>query len=109
MSISTPSALIFALPLSKNVPVADSVSSIRNPSLVTVIDVIFQFVEVGHFANGFLEQFFQILHVVFRQCEVLRDAAPIASGQFGGLCGILEISANSFFDLLAALQQPQKR
>jgi len=34
-----PSPLIFALPLSKNVPVADSVSSMRRPSFVTVMSM----------------------------------------------------------------------
>ena len=38
-SRSLPSPLIFALPLSKNVPVADSVSSMRKPSFVTVMSM----------------------------------------------------------------------
>jgi hypothetical protein len=102
-SNSCPSLLIFALPLSENVPVADSVSSIRKPSFVTChIDVILQQVEIWNFPDGFLELFLQLLHLVLGDDKIFGNSLHIAADLIRRTRRILEISPHCLLYFLAA-------
>ena len=70
------------------------------------VDVIAQFVEVGNFANGFLQLLLERFHIVFGQHEIFALAHHVAANFLRSSGGILEISADGVLHLLAAVQQP---
>ena len=106
--MSWPSGLSFGLPLSKNVPLADSSSSMRKPSGVIVISMwLFNLSKFGTPLIAFFKLLLELLHVVVRNDGAARGADDVPAGFLGRAVRIAKIAADRILNFLAGVQQPQ--
>jgi hypothetical protein len=103
-----PSVLIFELPLSKKVPLADSVS-LDAQALVGDghVDIVFELFEIGDFADVFFELLLDFVHIVFGEDEIFGDAVHVAARGFGGAAGVAEVAADGFLYFLTGVEEPE--
>ena len=103
-----PSPLSLALPLSKNVPLADSESSMRRPSAVTVISMwLLSFSKSVICRMACCSCSFSLGMLSSGESKVFSRALHVGANLLRGAGRIFEISANCLLHLLAAVEQPE--